>query len=257
MFGCCATMARHRWRLQRLDDQRRFATTRRPSVGSRCRPLGVKTTCGTSPLVMRVSGTASSWLPPPPTRRPRTRTSPSMTSTPRPNRLRLRSGKRMSTTSRLASTSSTFRPASLVMPPTGRNNDSVFQMLCHYRSVHLVHAQFVVRTSRRWYFKAGLRERWTPLGHTVLYGEYAGPMMPTRLYRQTARHGAGDGDSDDTLGLGCGAGDRCSRHVDLALLPRHEGDGHVRRCRNGRRFGSGRTSSTSRLVRSSTSKRLT
>lgn len=23
-----------------------------------------------------------------------------------------------------------------------------------------------------WYFKAGLRERWTPLGHTVLYGEY-------------------------------------------------------------------------------------
>ena len=23
-----------------------------------------------------------------------------------------------------------------------------------------------------WYFKAGLRERWTPLGHTVLYCEY-------------------------------------------------------------------------------------
>ena len=23
-----------------------------------------------------------------------------------------------------------------------------------------------------WYFKAGLRERWTHLGHTVLYGEY-------------------------------------------------------------------------------------
>ena len=23
-----------------------------------------------------------------------------------------------------------------------------------------------------WYFKAGLRQRWTPLGHTVLYGEY-------------------------------------------------------------------------------------
>ena len=23
-----------------------------------------------------------------------------------------------------------------------------------------------------WYFKAGLRERWHPLGHTVLYGEY-------------------------------------------------------------------------------------
>ena len=28
------------------------------------------------------------------------------------------------------------------------------------------------RTSETWYFKAGLRQRWTPLGHTVLYGEY-------------------------------------------------------------------------------------
>jgi hypothetical protein len=26
--------------------------------------------------------------------------------------------------------------------------------------------------STTWYFKGGLRERWTPLGHTVLYGEY-------------------------------------------------------------------------------------
>ena len=26
--------------------------------------------------------------------------------------------------------------------------------------------------SDNWYAKAGLRERWTPLGHTVLYGEY-------------------------------------------------------------------------------------
>jgi hypothetical protein len=24
----------------------------------------------------------------------------------------------------------------------------------------------------KWYVKAGLRERWSPLGHTVLYGEY-------------------------------------------------------------------------------------
>ena len=24
-----------------------------------------------------------------------------------------------------------------------------------------------------WYVKAGIRQRWTPLGHTVLYGEYA------------------------------------------------------------------------------------
>ena len=23
-----------------------------------------------------------------------------------------------------------------------------------------------------WYFKGGIRQRWTPLGHTVLYGEY-------------------------------------------------------------------------------------
>ena len=28
------------------------------------------------------------------------------------------------------------------------------------------------RDSETWYFKAGLRQRWTPLGHTVLYGEY-------------------------------------------------------------------------------------
>ena len=29
-----------------------------------------------------------------------------------------------------------------------------------------------VTDNRFWYAKAGLRERWTPLGHTVLYGEY-------------------------------------------------------------------------------------
>jgi hypothetical protein len=28
------------------------------------------------------------------------------------------------------------------------------------------------RTSETWYFKGGIRQRWTPLGHTVLYGEY-------------------------------------------------------------------------------------
>lgn len=35
-------------------------------------------------------------------------------------------------------------------------------------------AQYDVRTgeSETYYVKAGLRERWTPLGHTVLYGEY-------------------------------------------------------------------------------------
>jgi predicted porin len=34
--------------------------------------------------------------------------------------------------------------------------------------------QFEIATgeSENWYVKAGLRERWTPLGHTVLYGEY-------------------------------------------------------------------------------------
>jgi hypothetical protein len=30
----------------------------------------------------------------------------------------------------------------------------------------------VLPETETWYFKAGLRERWTPLGHTVLYGEY-------------------------------------------------------------------------------------
>ena len=29
-----------------------------------------------------------------------------------------------------------------------------------------------VLTNEVWYFKGGLRQRWTPLGHTVLYGEY-------------------------------------------------------------------------------------
>ena len=28
------------------------------------------------------------------------------------------------------------------------------------------------RDGETWYFKAGIRQRWTPLGHTVLYGEY-------------------------------------------------------------------------------------
>ncbi len=30
----------------------------------------------------------------------------------------------------------------------------------------------VLPVTETWYFKAGLRERWSPLGHTVLYGEY-------------------------------------------------------------------------------------
>jgi predicted porin len=30
----------------------------------------------------------------------------------------------------------------------------------------------VLPLTETWYFKAGLRERWSPLGHTVLYGEY-------------------------------------------------------------------------------------
>ncbi len=30
----------------------------------------------------------------------------------------------------------------------------------------------VLPVTETWYFKAGLRERWHPLGHTVLYGEY-------------------------------------------------------------------------------------
>ncbi len=30
----------------------------------------------------------------------------------------------------------------------------------------------LVNDQETWYFKAGIRQRWTPLGHTVLYGEY-------------------------------------------------------------------------------------
>ena len=30
----------------------------------------------------------------------------------------------------------------------------------------------VLEDTTTWYFKAGLRERWSPIGHTVLYGEY-------------------------------------------------------------------------------------
>ena len=49
-------------RLLRRSARRRSATTRRPSAGSRSRPLGVKTTSGTSRLATRVSTTASSLL---------------------------------------------------------------------------------------------------------------------------------------------------------------------------------------------------
>jgi hypothetical protein len=46
-------------------------------------------------------------------------------------------------------------------------------------------------SSETWYFKAGLRQRWTPLGHTVLYGEY-----------DRNENGAGSGSESDWWGLG-------------------------------------------------------
>jgi hypothetical protein len=45
--------------------------------------------------------------------------------------------------------------------------------------------------SETWYFKAGLRQRWTPLGHTVLYGEY-----------DHNENGARNGSESDWWGLG-------------------------------------------------------
>ena len=47
------------------------------------------------------------------------------------------------------------------------------------------------RESETWYFKAGLRQRWTPLGHTVLYGEY-----------DQNQDGARTGSESDFWGLG-------------------------------------------------------
>lgn len=35
-----------------------------------------------------------------------------------------------------------------------------------------IERDFGVSDADTWYFKAGLRQRWTPLGHSVLYGEY-------------------------------------------------------------------------------------
>ena len=40
-----------------------------------------------------------------------------------------------------------------------------------------------------WYVKAGLRERWHPLGHTVLYGEYE--TVPTRTGRRVVTSDCG------------------------------------------------------------------
>jgi hypothetical protein len=59
--------------------------------------------------------------------------------------------------------------------------------------------------SETWYAKAGLRERWTPLGHTVLYGEYENNQADGAAFVQVngvAGLGANP-DSDFTLwGLG-------------------------------------------------------
>ena len=146
------------------------ATTCRPSAASRCRPLGVKTTSGTLPLVMRVSGTASrfaaaaaysvssTW-----SGRDSARMLSDLGLNGLPQAVAVLLRKLSSTTrssSRSALISSTSRRACSSTAPTAISSD--------YLSPGINAAD----DHDFWYVKAGLRERWTPLGHTVLYGEY-------------------------------------------------------------------------------------
>ncbi len=45
--------------------------------------------------------------------------------------------------------------------------------------------------NRFWYAKAGLRERWSPLGHTVLYGEYKNSENNSTLFNVNAASAEG------------------------------------------------------------------
>ena len=83
--------------------------------------------------------------------------------------------------------------------------------------------QDILPDTTTWYFKAGLRERWTQLGHTVLYGEYlrnddgnnfnlAGGTFQRCTDRCLQQHAA-------RMGSWRGAGDRRCRDVPLAQLP--------------------------------------
>ena len=96
-------------------------------------------------------------------------------------------------------------------------------------------------TTDFWYVKAGLRERWTPLGHTVLYGEYEKSTMTTAASDLRQRRTAGGRDRrlrSSALGPGCRAGNRCGCHVGLALLSPHRGESTTS-------LGVSRTSTTS------------
>ena len=65
-----------------------------------------------------------------------------------------------------------------------------------------------------WYVKAGLRERWNPLGHTVLYGEYENSAT-ARAPRLS------DNGNLQLWGARRRPGDRRRRHVGLAHLSQH------------------------------------
>jgi predicted porin len=53
------------------------------------------------------------------------------------------------------------------------DNDSIYQgVICDDFVCDNDGGEFRGSDQETWYFKAGLRERWSPIGHTVLYGEY-------------------------------------------------------------------------------------
>lgn len=56
--------------------------------------------------------------------------------------------------------------------------------------------------SDTYYVKAGLRERWTPLGHTVLYGEYENNQASNAFVQQPLFGGAATSSDFDLWGLG-------------------------------------------------------
>ena len=66
-----------------------------------------------------------------------------------------------------------------------------------------------------WMVKGGVRERWHPLGHTVLYGAYAerNDMFNEDLDRGRLWSQCDYKHPDPRVEPRCGAGDRCSRHV--------------------------------------------
>ena len=56
----------------------------------------------------------------------------------------------------------------------GRKRDSSLVRPCSRSATFATSGLLVPEDNPdHWYLKAGLRERWSPFGHTVLYGEYA------------------------------------------------------------------------------------